>query len=156
MENNMVPGESGNSRVVPDIFDELEADRARLVQHFRAPKWLAPGYGLIAAAYVSIPAFPGEPTRNFVLIAAVIAGFLLVGNAYRATGIKISRFSVREWAAFAVAVLGSLVLHSVSLGLAASGLPWWIAAPACAAFVLVLWLASVMFASMRERLRNVR
>jgi len=156
MENNIIPSESSNSRFVPDIFDDLEADRARLVEHFRAPKWLAPGYGLIAAAYVSIPAFPDEPTGDFVLIAAVIVGFLLVGNAYRATGIKISRFGAREWAAFAAAVLGSLVLHSVSLGLASLGLRWWIAASASAAFVLVLWLTRLIFSSLRERLRNDR
>lgn len=152
----MIPGESRGSRFVPDILDELEADRARLVKHFRAPRWLAPGYGLIAAAYVSIPAFPDEPTRNFVLIAAAVVGFLLVGNTYRATGIKISRFGAREWAAFTAAALGSLALHSVSLGLDSLGLRWWIAASASAAFVLTLWLTHVIFSSLRERLRHDR
>lgn len=154
MENKMPPGEPGELQNVSGILDELQADRDRLVQRFRAPKWLAPGFGLIAAAYVSTPALPGERTNNFVLIAALVIGILLIGNTYRATGIKISRFGVLEWVALAASVLGSLVLFSLSLGLAASGLYWWIAAPAGAAFVMVLLLASVIFSSMRERLRR--
>ncbi len=91
-----------------------------------------------------------------MLITALVAGILLVGLSYRATGIKFTRFGVQAWAAFAAAVLGSLALFSVSLGFAASGLFWWIVIPAVVAFVLVFWLASLIFSSMRERLHHVR
>lgn len=152
----MSPVEPGESQVVSEILDELQADRDRLAQRFRAPKWLAPGFGLVAAVYVSTPALPGQRTSDFILIAAVVVGILLVGNTYRATGIKMSRFGLPEWVAFAASVLGSLVLFSVSLGLAASGLYWWIAAPVCVAFVMVFALTRVILSSMRERLRHAR
>jgi|ERR1035437_2681894 hypothetical protein len=155
MENNMVSDESGNPRLASQVFDELQSDRERLAEHFRAPKWLAPGFGLIAAAYVSTPAFPGRQADDFVLIVALVACILLVSNYRRATGVKISRFGAREWVVFAASVLSSLGLLSVSLGLAAAGLQGWIAAPAFAAFALMTWLASLIYSSMRERLRHV-
>ena len=151
----MVSDESGNPRLVSQVFDELQSDRERLAEHFRAPKWLAPGFGLIAAAYVATPAFPGGQTDDFVLIVALVACILLVSSYRRATGIKISRFGAREWALFAASVLSSWGLLSVSLGLAAYGFQRWIAAPAFAAFALMTWFASLIFTSMRERLRHV-
>lgn len=156
MENNLTPSGPDDARVVSGLLEELQADRARLVEKVRAPKWLAPGFGLIAASYVMTPAFPGEGAGNFVMVTAPVAGILLVVLSFRVTGIKFTRFGVQAWAAFAAAVLGSLALFSVSLGLAASGLLWWIAVPAVVAFVLVFWLASLIFSSMRERLRHVR
>ena len=155
MENNKVSDESGNPRVL-QVLDELRSDRERLAEHLRAPKWLAPGFGLIAAAYVSTPAFPGEQIGDVVLVVALGASILLISNYRRATGIKISRFGAREWVMFAASVLSSWVLLSVSLGLAATGLHGWVAAPAFAAFALMTWLASVIFSSMRERLLHAR
>lgn len=146
---------SGNPRVVSQVFDELQSDRQRLAEHVRAPKWLAPGFGLIAFTYVSTPAFPGERPGNFVLVVALVASILLTGSLQRATGIKISAFGAREYAVYAASVLGVLGLFSVSLGLAAAGLQGWVAATAFAAFALVTWLASVIYSSMRERLRHV-
>lgn len=155
MENNMASDESGNPRLVSQVFDELQSDRDRLAEHFRAPKWLAPGFGLVAATYVSVPAFPGRQADDFVFIVALVACILLVSNYRRATGIKLSRFGACEWAVFAASVLGLWGLMSVSLGLAAFGLQGWIAAPAFAAFALMTWLSSLIFSSMRERLRHV-
>ena len=152
----MVPSGQDDARIVAGLLEELQADRARLVEKVQAPKWLAPGFGLIAASYVTTPAFPGEGAGDFVLITALVAGLLLVALSYRITGIKFTRFGVQAWAAFAAALLGTLALFSVSLGLAATGLIWWIAVPAVVAFVLVFWLASLIFSTMRERLRHVR
>ncbi|TFC94460.1 MULTISPECIES: hypothetical protein [Cryobacterium] len=156
MENNLTPSGPDDARVVSGLLEELQADRARLVEKVRAPKWLAPGFGLIAASYVMTPPFPGEGAGGFVLSTALAAGILLVALSYRVTGIKFTRFGVQAWAAFAAAVVGTLALFSVSLGLAASGLVWWIAIPAVVAFVLVCWLASLIFSSLRERLHYVR
>lgn len=156
MENNLAPSGPDDARIVTGLLEELQADRARLVEKVRAPKWLAPGFGLIAASYVMTPAFPGEGARDFVMITAPVAGILLVALSFRVTGIKFTRFGVQAWAAFAAAVAGSLALFSVSLGLVASGLLWWIAIPTVVAFVWVFWLASLIFSSMRERLRHVR
>ena len=102
------------------------------------------------------PVFPGERAGGFVLNTALVAGILLVVLSYRVTGIKFTLFGVQAWAGFAVAVVGGLALFSVSLGLAAIGLIWWIAVPAVVAFVLVFGLASLIFSTMRERLRDVR
>lgn len=151
----MVSDESGTPRAASQVFDELQSDRERLAEHLRAPTWLAPGFGIVAAAYVSTPAFSGERTGKVVIGVALVASILMLGNLHRATGIKISRFGAREWALFAASVLSSWGLLSVSLGLAASGLHGWIAAPAFAAFALMTWLASVLYFSMRERLHHV-
>ena len=156
MENNVAPSGPDDARVVSGLLEELQADRARLVRKVRAPKWLAPGFGLIAASFVMTPAFPGGGAGGFVLSTALVAGILLVGLSCRVTGIKFTRFGVQAWAAFAAAVVGTLALFSVSLGLAATGLILWIAVPAVVAFVLVFWLASLIFSTMRERLRHVR
>ena len=156
MENNLAPNGPDDARVVSGLLEELQADRARLVEKVRAPKWLAPGFGLIAASYVMTPAFPGEGAGDFVMVTAPVAGILLVALSFRVTGIKFTRFGVHAWAAFAAAVVGSLALFSVSLGLAASGLLWWIAIPVVGAFVLIFWLAGLIFSLMRERLRHVR
>jgi type IV secretory pathway TrbD component len=63
-------------------------------------------------------------------------------------GIKVSRFNARE--RIAVSVLPSLVvLLSVSFGLAAAALHWWIIAPVAAGFALVTWFVGMHNSSAR-------
>ena len=45
-----------------DLLNELDADRTALAKRLRTPWWLAAGFGLMAAAFVVIPAFDATPT----------------------------------------------------------------------------------------------
>jgi hypothetical protein len=138
-----------------DLLNELESDRTHLTRRLRSAPWLAPAFALIAAAYIATPALPGEGGRDFILIAALTIGVLLLAAFRRVTGVKLSRFGFIEWTLVVVAIVASLFLFSVSLGLAASGLTWWIAASALAGFAVVAGLVTLITASLRERLRDV-
>lgn len=151
--NNSDP-EVGGSLDAPRLLAELQSDRARLAERMRPPRWFAPGFGLVTAACVSTPALPYDGTGNVVLTAALVASIALIAGYQRVTGIRVSRFGVREWALFAVSVLVSLVLLSISFGLAAAELHLWIIAPAAAGFALVTWFVGMLNSSARDRLSD--
>jgi hypothetical protein len=154
MENNFASGEPNPRRAAAELLDDLQADQERLAERAEAPRWLAPGFGLIAALYVAAPALPGEPRSNGIVTTCIIIGVVLVYLSSRATGIKFSRFGLRAWLAFAGALVGTLVLFSFSLGLVSLDSHWWVAATAAAAFALVFWLTRLIFSSMREALNR--
>jgi hypothetical protein len=156
MENDIASGDPHESRAAAEILDELQADQKRLADRTQAPRWLAPGFGVLAALYVLMPALPGEPRSGGFVTTALIVGIVMVYLSYRTTGIKFSRFGTSAWLALAGAVIGTLVFFSVALGLAALNLHWWIILPAAATFGLVLWLTRVIFASMRKTLTDGR
>jgi hypothetical protein len=156
MENDIAPGDPNESRTAAEILDELDADRQRLAERTQAPSWLAPGFGLLAALYVLMPALPGEPRSSGFVTTALIVGIAMVYLSHRTTGLKFSRFGAQAWLALSGAVLGTLILFSVALGLAALDLHWWIIVPAAATFGLVLWLSRVVFSSMRKSLSHGR
>ncbi|GGF04578.1 hypothetical protein [Mycetocola zhadangensis] len=138
-----------------ELLNELESDRNHLAQRLDRARWLAPAFALIAAAYIATPILPGEGGRSLVLVAAIVASVLLLGEYRRVTGVKLSRFGFVEGALFVAAIVTSLFFFSVSLGLAASGLSWWVLASALAGFVVVAGLVNRITASLRERLRDV-
>jgi hypothetical protein len=156
MENNFSPSDPNESRAAAELLDELQADRERLARRSEAPRWLAPGFGLLAGLYVAGPALPGEPRSGGFVTTAIIVGIVMVFLSSRATGVKFSRFGPRAWVAFAGAVLGGLFFFSVSLGLVSLGLHWWVIVPAAATFALVVWLTRVMSSSMRRNLNRER
>jgi len=137
------------------LLAELAADRATLADRAKPPRWLAPGFGLIAAAYVIGPAL-GEGYRTSIPVLAFIAAVVLVALYYRATGIRISRVGAAGWGILAGALIGSLVLLSVSFGLVSFGLHWWVIVTAVVAFALVTWLATRFTASAVDRVRRDR
>ena len=90
-----------------------------------------------------------------MLTSLIITSILLALAYQRVTGIKLLRFRVREGALFAMAIVVTLFFFSVSLGLAAGEVPWWIIASAVVGFLSVTGLTLLGAASMRERVRNV-
>lgn len=137
------------------LLGSLKSDRAGLTERLREPKWLAPGLGALAAIYISTPALPESFNRGFVLTSLVMMSIFLVFGYQRVTGIKLHGFRIREGALFALALVTTLFLFSVSLGLAASGYPWWILASVIAGFLAVTGLALLGASSMRGRVGNV-
>jgi hypothetical protein len=157
MESNHDPAEAhGAFDAAVQQLDSLRTDRANLAERLQSPRWLAPGFGLVAAAYTAIPSFADDQGRRAAFIAALVASIALVSGYRRATGIKLTRVGVRARTLAALAVLASLVLLSVSYGLAAAGLHWWIALSAAAGFALVSRLAAMFTAAARDRLRHGR
>jgi len=138
------------------LLDDLRADRANLAERLRTPWWLAPGFGLVAAGYVSSSAFADDGGRSLVFIAALVGSVALIGGYRRATGVKLAQVGWRARAVVALAVVASLMLLSVSDGLAAAGLRRWIAVPMAAGFALVTWLAAMFTSAAQDRMRDDR
>lgn len=156
MESNRPSGGTDEALHASQQLDDLQADRANLAERWRTPPWLAPGFGLVAAAYVSIPAFANNQARNAVFIAALVASIALVSGYRRVTGIKLTRVGARARTVSALPVIASLILLSVSYGLAAASLHWWITLTALTGFLLVSRLAAMFTAAARDRLRHDR
>jgi hypothetical protein len=104
--------------------------------------------------YVATPALPDTINRGFVGTSLVILGVIVTTGYQRATGVKLLRFRAFELLLFAAALLATLFFFSVSLGLAASGLPWWIVASVVASFAVATGLAHLVAASMQRRVRD--
>lgn len=135
-------------------LEHLHRDRQNLATRLGGQRWLGPGLGLVAAVVVAGPAVPDETWRSIVLVTALVASIALLFRYRRTTGIKLSRVGARA-AVIYVAGLGvSLVLLSVSYGLAASGLSWWITASAVTAFVLVTWLVRLWVAAVGDHMSH--
>lgn len=135
-------------------LEHLRTDRQNLATRLSEPRWLGPGLGLVAAAVVASPAVPDDTWRDTVLVTALAASIALLSRYHRTTGIKLSRVGARAAALYGGALGVSLVLLSVSYGLAAGGLPWWITASAVTAFVLVTWLARLFVAAVGDHMSH--
>ena len=137
-----------------DRLNELDADRAALAEWVRTPWWLAAGFGLIAAAYVVVPAFDGRSAG--VTIGALVMSIVLITTYHRTIGVKLGRVGARAWLLLGGGVILLLGLYSLSLGLASLELRWWIAAPTVAAFAIGALLTVLFTTTARERMRDVR
>lgn len=155
MENNLHSGQPDNRNDAARLLGSLKSDRSDLVRRLREPKWFAPALGALAAIFISTPALPESFNRGFVLTSLVMMSIFLVLGYQWATGIKLLGIRLREVALFAVAIAATLFFFSVSLGLAASGLPWWIIASVIAGFLATTGLALLVASSMRGRVSNV-
>lgn len=133
---------------------DLRADRQNLATKMGGPGWLAPGLGLVAAIVVAGPAAGDGQWRNIMLAGAMAAGIVLTSSFHSRTGIKPSRVGMRAAGIYAGALGLTLVLLSVSFGLAAGGMNWWIAVTALVALVLVTWLVQLFVAATRDHLSH--
>ncbi|MFC4223426.1 hypothetical protein [Lysinibacter cavernae] len=155
METNPSP-QSNQPIDSQELLQELAADRGRLASHAMAPRWLAPAFGFIAAAYAAGPALPGEYTSNSILILGLLGVIALLTTAQRSTGVKLSEFSMTEWLLFTTAFLGTLGLFSVSLALVSLNLNWWVMASTLCAFALVTAICTSISTSQAKRIANDR
>ncbi|PQZ93693.1 hypothetical protein CQ018_08525 [Arthrobacter sp. MYb227] len=155
MENNLPAEHPGPRNDAALLLGSLNADRADLAKRLREPKWFAPGLGAIAAIFISSPAWAESFNRGFVLTSLVTLSIFIVLGYQRVTGVKLLGFRFREGALFAVAIVATLFLYSVSLGLAASGFRWWIMAPVIVGFLAATSLARLVASSMRGRVSHV-
>lgn len=135
-------------------LDILRSDRHDLAARLDGPRWLGPGLGVVVAAFVASPVVPDESWRNTVFLLALAASIALLASYRRATGIKLSRVGPRASLIYAVAAGLTLLLLSVSYGLAAGGLSWWVSASAVAAFLLVTWLVRLFISAARDHLHH--
>lgn len=97
----------------------------------------------------------GRRGRSLAFIAALVGSVALIGDYRRTTG-KLARLGWRARAVVALAVVTSLMLLSVSYGLAAAGLHRWIAVPMAAGFALVTWLAAMFTSAAQDRILDDR
>ncbi len=150
--------ESENSRFESQdhdqLLEDLRVDRQAMATQLSEPRWLAPGFGAVAAAYVATAAIPSDPWRDAVFVAAVAASLVMLSAYRRMTGIKLSRIGARAVIILLCAVGVALLMLSVSLGLAASGLTWWITASTLITFITVTWLAKRFIATASERVNR--
>lgn len=145
---------SGMESDTGNILNDLDADRAGLAERMRAPRWFAPAFGAVAALYAAMPSIPNDGGRDFIFIGAVVASVILVTAYSRTTGVKASGFGARGWFLGAAGLLGVLVCLSVSFGLAAAGLHWWIALSTLAAFAWATIIVTLITSTMQQRVRD--
>jgi len=135
----------------------VQADREALAARIPEPRWHLAGFGAIALAWVAQAATlsPGAayepPTTSWVAVAAAVILLVLLRGR---TGIRFREVGARAVLLVVAALLGCLVLFSVSLGLVASGLGWAVAITALAAFALVTWLSTLAFRAAVARIRR--
>ncbi len=129
------------------LIEDLHSDRQRMAARLSAPRWVAPGFGLVAAAYVTTAAMPSDTWRDGVFVAAVAASLVMLSVYRSTTGIKLSRLGARAVVILLCAVGVTLLMLSVSYGLAAGGLTWWITASTLITFVAVTWFAKMFTAA---------
>lgn len=154
MENDTNPTPADDAAAASALLGDLDSDRASFARRLEAPSWLAPAFGILAAAYVAAPA-AGE-ARSGSLLVLIILSVVLIHLYRRATGIRVSRIGLPEWLLCGAALLVCLVLLSVSLGLVSFGLNWWVILPAAVAFLVGSVAASRFIRSAQERIRNAR
>ncbi len=133
------------------LLETMTSDRDRLADRAKAPTWLPLGFGLIAAAYVAGPA-SSEDWRRFILIAAILGTLAMLAAYRRATGIRLTGVGPKGGLLFALAIVVVLGLLSISFGLVASGLGWWVIATAAVAFAAVAWITRTMTDIARARI----
>lgn len=155
MENHLPEGPPSRRNDAALLLDSLQSDRTGLAGRFREPTWFAPVLGAIAALFIASPAMPEFLGQGPMLTSLTVMGILLVVAHQRATGIKPSGFQFREGALFAAALIATLFFFSVSLGLAVSGLPWWIPAPTIVGFLTVAGLGRLGISAVSGRVNNV-
>lgn len=117
---------------------DLDVDRTRLADRVAAPWWLHWLLGLVVAGFVASTAVSDDTVRD--LVAGGLLGAAAVGtmNYQKLSGIRVRRTGLAGLAVVVGLVASTLLLLSVSYGLAASLSPWWVLAPALLSFALIL------------------
>jgi hypothetical protein len=134
------------------------SDRQALVAAVQVPKTLLAAFGGVAAWWVAAAATanPGDnyepPTSGWLGLAAVL---VIIHLIRRETGIQLRRMGARAGMAVIAILAACLALYSISLGLVSFGARWAVALTSVAAFVLVTWLAGVVYRSALDQLRRV-
>lgn len=145
---------SFESRDHDQMLEELRSDRKAMATRLSGPRWLAPGFGVVAALYVATAVMPTESWRDAVFIAAV-AGSIAMLSAYRMkTGIKLSRLGGRAILTLFCAAVVTFFMLSVTYGLAASPFIWWTPASILFTFIAVTWLVKMFIRAVSERVNH--
>jgi hypothetical protein len=156
MENNL-EGRSSSEDAAASLRG-LMSDRQALVAAVQVPKTLLAAFGGVAAWWVAAAATanPGDnyepPTSGWLGLAAVL---VIIHLIRRETGIQLRRMGARAGLAVIAILAACLALYSISLGLVSFGARWAVALTSVAAFVLVTWLAGVVYRSALDQLRRV-
>lgn len=139
MDNDSDTSASGSAGArARQVLHDLDADRASLAERVAAPGWLHSLCALFIAGYVATPALRSETPRDAVSGALVAATAVLLLGYQRLSGVRVRRTGARGGLLVAGMLVATLVLLSVSSGLAASLSGWWVLAPAAITLVVVL------------------
>lgn len=139
MDNHSVTSASGSPGTrARQVLNDLDADRAALAARVAAPGWLYPLCALFLSAFVATPALRSDTPRSALVGALVAATVVLLLGYQRLSGVRVRRTGARGGLLVAGMLVATLVLLSVSFGLAASLSAWWVLAPAATTFVVVL------------------
>lgn len=147
--------EKPNAPTAQQQLHTLEQDSSRLEKSTRRPGFLAPALALIAAFWVSSPWLKnldsdGNSSTYMTSLIAVIVVLAAAGT----TGLRTRPKSRISWLGPIALVIGLLACYSISHGLVASGLAWWVVVPAVVTFVCV-WRGLVVWERLgRAELRS--
>lgn len=150
------PGRGDTPRAAAQLLDALAADRSQLAARLAAPAWLYPLFGVLTALYVAAPALAPGTARSLVTSSAIAATLALVWGYPRLSGVRVARAGASALLTLGLLLGATLLLLSVSLGLASLGLRWWALLPAAASFALTVLLGRLFDRRYRERVRRGR
>lgn len=139
---------------VKQRLEHLRSDRVAMATRLSRARWLPPGIGAVAGAYVAGPLIPNETWRNALLVLTLVATIAMLSAYHRTTGIKPSKVGLRAAMIVAAALGVSLLLLSVSFGLVAGELPWWVTASSAVTFIVVTWLARMFITAASEHISH--
>lgn len=155
MENNFGDASAQHDPSAARLLSELDADRARLSRRVVAPRWVAPAYGALAGLQVARVWVADSVVAPFWLPTLLTVGVLIAVVYFRATGVKVSTWPVAAWVYFSYAVLVTLALSSVALGLASFDLTWWIVLPVLGTVGAVTFLVGRLVRAVADRVGRV-
>lgn len=139
MDTHLETSASGSTGArARQVLHDLDVDRASLAERVAAPEWLYPLCALFIAGFVATPALRSDTPREAVSGALVAATVVLLLGYQRLSGVRVRRTGARGGLLVAGMLVTTLVLLSVSFGLAASLSAWWVLAPTAMTFVVVL------------------
>lgn len=150
----MHPDRIGSSDDATQMLREMSADGEALASRIQPPRWFFIVLALAGAAWVASPAIQNQIGRTTTTGMAIIVFAVILVSHQRSTGVEIKRMAPSTRFAYILAIVITLVLYSVSLGIVSLTSPWWVIAPAVAEFVLILIVGRFMHARRVEALRR--
>lgn len=137
------------------LLEHLLSDRQAMASRLSSPRWFAPGFGVVAAAFVAIPAIPSDTWAYAAVIAAVATGLSMLIAFRRTTGIKLSCVRARAVLICVGAVSVPLLMLGLLFVLPGSGMTWWITALTVLAYGVVTELVRMFIAATGDHVNHV-
>lgn len=145
METNFGPEHDVRTHI-----DELDQDRAALMDRLQAPWGLMAAAGAAVAWFVAdaVTAQPGASYRPSTGYLLAVAAILIVGHlTQKEVGVRFRRIGAAGWLAIGATTAVALIMFIVGLALVSTGYRWLAVLPVLVAWAVGTWGAAGVFRS---------